>query len=180
MILLLQEETERALDEGYSALRVTGEMTWALRGLAGSNRLIEYEAKLNDFFLDSKCLAICQYDRRQFAPALLLDVLATHPIAVIGTEIFDNFYYMPPEDFLGPDPEVTKLNNWVNSLVERKQAEEVLRLERDKLETITRNIGIGLAIISKDYRTLWANKVLKEIFGEVEGKICHLTYRACA
>ena len=33
MIALLRAEIERALDEGYSALRVTGEMTWALRGL---------------------------------------------------------------------------------------------------------------------------------------------------
>ncbi|GAG34605.1 unnamed protein product, partial [marine sediment metagenome] len=68
MIALLQTETERALAEGYAALRVTGEMSWALRGLPGSERLIEYEAKLNEFFPGSKCLAICQYDRRAFDP----------------------------------------------------------------------------------------------------------------
>ncbi len=59
---------------------------------------------------------------------------------------------------------------------ERKQAEEVLRSEREKLEMVTQNIGAGLALISKDYQTLWANKVLKQIFGDVEGKTCYLTY----
>ena len=38
MIELLRSETELALAEGYEALRVTGEMTWALHGLPGSER----------------------------------------------------------------------------------------------------------------------------------------------
>jgi len=54
MIDLLGEETEKALDEGYDALRVTGEMTWVLRGRPGSDRLIEYENKLNRFFPSHK------------------------------------------------------------------------------------------------------------------------------
>jgi PAS domain S-box-containing protein len=61
-------------------------------------------------------------------------------------------------------------------ITEHKQVEEVLRIERDRLETVTQNAGVGLAIISKDYRTLWANEVLKQMFGDVEGKICYSTY----
>jgi PAS domain S-box-containing protein len=61
-------------------------------------------------------------------------------------------------------------------VTERKKAEERVFAERDRLETVTRGIGAGLAIISKDYRTLWANDVLKQIFGDVEGKICYSTY----
>ena len=99
MITLLRNETELALSEGYDALRVTGEMTWALRGLPGSERLMEYEAKLNEFLPGSKCLAICQYDKRRFDSPILLDVLTTHPIAIKGTEVFDNFYYSPPESY---------------------------------------------------------------------------------
>ena len=109
MIELLRAETEQALAKGYPALRVTGEMTWALRGLCGSERLIEYEARLNEFFRptaaagSSQCLAICQYDRRRFDPEVLLDVLRAHPIAVVGAEVYDNFYYIPPSEFLGHD-----------------------------------------------------------------------------
>ena len=49
MIELLKEATQQALDEGYPALRTTGEMTWALMGEPGSERLVEYEALLNNF-----------------------------------------------------------------------------------------------------------------------------------
>jgi hypothetical protein len=124
MIALIQTETERALAEGYPALRITGEMTWALRHLPGSDRLIEYESKLNKFLPGSRCLAICQYDRRRFDPDILLRVLSTHPIAVIGTEAYDNFYYMPPEDFLGPDLSTVTLRQWIRNLIAHKGAEE--------------------------------------------------------
>jgi len=127
MIALLRAETDQALAEGYATLRVTGEMSWALRGLPGSERLIEYEAKLNQFFPGSKCLAICQYDRRAFSASLLLDVLTTHPIAVVGTSVHDNLYYVPAAGLLGPDPQATRLRVWMEHLSERKRRNEALR-----------------------------------------------------
>lgn len=52
------------------------------------------------------------------------------------------------------------------------QIEEKLRQERDRLETITGNIGAGLAVISRAYKILWINKVLMEMVGQVEGQEC--------
>ena len=126
MLALLRAETEWALAEGYPALRVIGEMTWALRGLPGSERLIECEAKLNEFLPGSKCLAICQYDQRRFDPEVLLNVLRTHPVAVIGTQIYDNFHYMPPAELLGHDLPAAQLRHWVQNLAERERAEQQL------------------------------------------------------
>ena len=140
MIALLQDQTEQALNEGYSALRVTGEMTWALRDLSSSERLIEYEAKLNDFFHGSKCLAICQYDRRRFSTRLLLDILTTHPIACVGTEVFDNFYYMPPKDFLGSNREARMLNNWLDNLNRQMSLEETLKAREKELQFKASNL----------------------------------------
>ncbi len=111
MIGFLKVQTEQALEEGYVALRITGEMSWALEGLPGSDRLIEYEAKLHRFFEENRCLALCQYDRRRFPPELLLDVLRTHPLVVIGTGVYENFYYIPPE--LAAD----ELAHWLGNLV---------------------------------------------------------------
>ncbi|MBN1936812.1 MAG: MEDS domain-containing protein [Anaerolineae bacterium] len=126
MIALLRRETERALAEGYDALCVTGEMTWALRGCAGSERLIEYEHLLNDFLPGSRCVALCQYDQRCFDASVLLDVLRTHPVAVIGTALYDNFYYIPPQDLLGGTPEQAQLDHWLHTLAERKAMQDAL------------------------------------------------------
>lgn len=118
MIALLREETQKALDEGYTALRVTGEMTWALAGEPGSERLVEYEAKLNEFFPNSRCFAVCQYDRRRFDSEMLLDILHTHPQVLFGTDGFDNsrMYYVPPAAFLDADRQSAILDRWLQNL----------------------------------------------------------------
>jgi PAS domain S-box-containing protein len=61
-------------------------------------------------------------------------------------------------------------------ITEKKKIENDLKLERDKLEAVTENIGAGLGIISKDYQILWANKLLKQLNGECEGKKCYSTF----
>ncbi|MEM3378105.1 MAG: PAS domain S-box protein [Candidatus Bathyarchaeia archaeon] len=61
-------------------------------------------------------------------------------------------------------------------ITEQKKIENALKMERDKLEAVTENIGAGLAIISRDYRILWANRLMKQINGECEGKICYSTF----
>jgi len=164
MIALLRTETERALAEGYPALRITGEMTWALRGLPGSERLIEYEARLNEFFPGSKCLAICQYDRRRFEPALLLDVLATHPIAVVGTEFYENFYYMPPTEFLGRDLSAATLRHWLENLAERKRVEESLRRSEEAHRLLFEQSVDGIIIIAEG-RIVRANPAFCTLYG---------------
>jgi PAS domain S-box-containing protein len=165
MITLLRTETEQALAEGYAALRVTGEMTWALRGLPGSERLIEYEAKLNEFFPSSSCLAICQYDRQAFGADLLLDVLSTHPIAVVGTEVYDNFYYMPPAELLSHDPQAARLLHWVRNLAEGKRMVEALRESEEKYRDLHENAPIAYFSVGADGCVRSCNRRAEELLG---------------
>ncbi len=59
---------------------------------------------------------------------------------------------------------------------ERKKLEESSKSEQLKVNQVTKNIGVGLAIISRDFRTLWANDVLTRSFGKVEGEKCYFVY----
>lgn len=98
-INLLKTSTECALRDGYSALRVFGETTWALRGTSVS-QLIEYEIKVNEFLQGNKCMGICQYDRRLFDPALLLDVLAVHPNIISKMVVHKNSIHKTSSEIL--------------------------------------------------------------------------------
>jgi hypothetical protein len=121
MIALLAEETDTALAEGYTALRATGEMTWALAGEPGSERLVEYESRLNEFFPTKKCYAVCQYDRRRFDAEMLIDILQTHPKVLYGRDGFDNseMYFISNESFAGSDRQGAVLDTWLRNLSRR-------------------------------------------------------------
>ena len=53
-------------EAGFAGVRATGEMTWACRGLPGSERLIEYESRINTVVREYPLTAVCQYDARRF------------------------------------------------------------------------------------------------------------------
>ncbi len=134
MIRFLQDATEAAMAAGFSALRVTGEMTWALGGDPGAERLMEYESKLNYFFPDNPCLAICQYSRQRFSPEVILDVIRTHPLVVYGGAVCQNFYYVPPDQFLGPNQVGREVERLLTNVRDRERVENELRQARDELE----------------------------------------------
>jgi GAF domain-containing protein len=138
MIELLKDSVAGAKAEGYRALRVTGEMTWALAGEPGSERLVEYEAKLNRFFPGHDALAICQYDRRWFKPELIREVIATHPLVIYGDRVCRNFYYVPPDDFLGPHAADREVSRLLQHIEDRERHEEELRRSRDELTRVVR------------------------------------------
>jgi hypothetical protein len=71
---------DRVLREGYPALRLFGEMTWALRQWPGSEQLANYELAVNCLFPRSKLIALCQYDAEIFPPNLLEAVTRSHPL----------------------------------------------------------------------------------------------------
>ena len=82
MIARLKILLDHTLKEGYTGLRATGEMSWALRGWPGSDRLLEYEIKLNSLIAGSKCLALCQYHVPAFKASLLRNIRASHSVVL--------------------------------------------------------------------------------------------------
>lgn len=100
MLKGLESLYTESLGKGYPGVRVTGEMSWALKEIPGRERLIEYEARVNTILLEYPVTAICQYDARRFDGATLFDVLNVHPMMIVAGQVVHNPYYTPPETFL--------------------------------------------------------------------------------
>ena len=98
MIALLAETTDSALKSGFMGLRATGEMTWMFAGDPGSERMMEYEAMLNDFFPTHQASAVCQYNRDKFSNEQLISVFQTHPRVIYRNEIIVNPLYLSTGD----------------------------------------------------------------------------------
>jgi signal transduction histidine kinase len=148
MFSFWKEATDSAMSEGFSALRVTGETEWVVRGGRGLERWMEYESRLTHALSENNCSALCQYNRHCFPPQVILDVIRTHPVVIYRGTICRNLYYVPAEEFLGTNQserEVERLLTNIREredveralreqLTERRRAEEALRRSRDKLE----------------------------------------------
>ena len=98
MISRLYVAVKEALDAGFSGLCAAGDMCWVLEEADGTERLAEYEARLNRFYSENRALGLCLYNRRTIPATMLDHGLATHPvIRVEGPVLLRNPFYEEPE-----------------------------------------------------------------------------------
>jgi hypothetical protein len=97
---LLDQVLGRARQEGYRRTRGIGYMAWALRNRIRADDLMTYEARLNTMLTRYDDLIICAYDLSSSSGGVVLDVMRTHPAALIGGVLQQNPFYIPPEQML--------------------------------------------------------------------------------
>jgi signal transduction histidine kinase/DNA-binding NarL/FixJ family response regulator len=142
MMDLLRQTEQQALDDGFTGLRATWDMSWVLAGRAGAERLVEYEAHLNRFLAQSHSIVLCRYARSSSSAAMVQGALHTHPLAVLGDQLCPNAYYEPAEMVLGdrsPDERV----DWMIGQLRRA------RLGEEKLEEVTRRLSSQRAALER-------------------------------
>jgi hypothetical protein len=104
MLDIVSDFYETSLEEGYPGSRGTGEMTWALKGMADGRAkledLLEYEVKLTGILKEYPYTACCQYDARRFDGATIMDVLNVHPVMIVQGQLVKNPFYVNPQDYL--------------------------------------------------------------------------------
>jgi hypothetical protein len=86
------------LPASSNGARVAGEMTWATHQLPGTDRLVEYEGRVNDLLKEYPLTTLCQYDTRKFDGATIFELLNVHPVMIVHGQIMRNpFYATVPE-----------------------------------------------------------------------------------
>lgn len=143
MIEFLRATVESALKEGYTGMRVTGEMTWILGTDIHLDKLVEYETKLNHFFPKNKCIALCQYNLRRFSEEILREIIFTHPFVVVGGYICENFYYTPTEDYLSQKEHVLTVDAIIKQLIDRQVVEEKWKMNLEFLNSVQELTRVG-------------------------------------
>ena len=66
----------------------------------GANDFIEYESRLNYLVPRYEDPVICTYDLSQISASMAIDVLRTHPLAIIGNIVHENPFFVPPDTLL--------------------------------------------------------------------------------
>jgi CheY-like chemotaxis protein len=149
---------ERSLTEGFTGLRYAGEMQWALGPEPGCERLLEYEAGLNDIVPKLNLTGMCQYDRRQFSPETVRDAIRAHPVVVLSDGVRPNHFYEPPELLLNGHSADRRVE-WMLSRLrgeESVQPRPTIMIAEDDREI---RMGMMRALRAMGYRVVKAEDV---------------------
>lgn len=92
-----------AARQGFPRTRFVTHMEWALENGVILTDLLAYEAKANEIWLAGTGPinpVICAYDLTRFSGEVVVDVMRTHPMTIIDGILYENPYFVPPEDFV--------------------------------------------------------------------------------
>jgi hypothetical protein len=93
MLARLRDAWAQCQANGLAGARFAGEMTWALRGIPGSERILECESRINELVKEAPMTIMCQYDLNRFDGGMLYEVLNVHPVVIVGGHILRNPFY---------------------------------------------------------------------------------------
>ena len=87
-------------EKGFELTRFVGRMDWVREYSVGINELVEYETRLNRIWRKFNDPIICVYDLSTFNAGALVNILRTHPVAILGDVVAENPFFDPPEVIL--------------------------------------------------------------------------------
>jgi signal transduction histidine kinase len=128
----VQGNVQKAMEQGFSGLRVAVEMTWAPSAGVTLQDLVGWESLLNRLsYPGSKASFICMYNQSLLPSALIRKALYVHPVVVLGHQVCPNLFYQPPEIALENKSDEEKLI-WMVAQIKRTDLAEKALLHKTK------------------------------------------------
>jgi hypothetical protein len=100
MLTLVEEVLTESRRMGFPFTRWVADMGWALTGLPGVSDLAEYCTRLNYVTPKYDATILCTYDYAKFDVSAIIDVVRTHPAAIIGGILQENPFFVSADELL--------------------------------------------------------------------------------
>lgn len=100
MLDLVEEVLTGSKRLGFPFTRWVANMGWALTDVPGVTDLVEYCTRLNYITPKHDATILCTYDYAKFEVSAIIDVLRTHPAAIIGGILQENPFCVSPDELL--------------------------------------------------------------------------------
>jgi hypothetical protein len=96
------EAQARAQKHGYRKTRFIGHMEWVTDHMDRVDDLLLMEARWNAAQAQMPpAHVVCMYDLKRYRADTMLDVMRTHPQIIVGKAVYENPFYVSPEEFIG-------------------------------------------------------------------------------
>ena len=105
MLALIPAALESGVTLGFPLTRMIVHAETVLRDLSRVSEWIEFEARLNEVLPRYDDPVICAYDANLLNGAIAVDILRTHPVAIMGGLLHENPFFVPPQEFLRKAPQ---------------------------------------------------------------------------
>jgi hypothetical protein len=100
MLAAIEEMLNSCASQGYERTRLVAHPQWGAQGLPRTADWVEYEMSLNEMLEQHEDVVICTYDREALEPERVADALRSHPMLLIGGNLLENPFYVPPVELL--------------------------------------------------------------------------------
>ncbi|MEX2430596.1 MAG: MEDS domain-containing protein, partial [Dehalococcoidia bacterium] len=134
-----RELIRSALAPGFTGLWTAVDMTWALAPDISPEDLAVWESHWNRILRDIPVVLLCQCNRSRLSPETLHHELRTHPMAILGGHVYPNFFYEPPDVYLGRTDHRTRVD-WMVGQLRLASVAEAERKRRMRTEIMLREI----------------------------------------
>jgi hypothetical protein len=100
MMAGLDELLREHAASGKPPMRLVGQMGWVFSEPPGIEKLVAYEATVNELLNRGKTPTVCVYDVRRLSGSIMMDLLRAHPLTVMNGVLHENPFFTPPDEML--------------------------------------------------------------------------------
>jgi transcriptional regulator with GAF, ATPase, and Fis domain len=99
-ISMIEEMLTNGHEQGFKSIRAISHMEWMLQDWPGTERFLEYEARLNGVLSGYRDTVVCVYNCTRFDAQTVMDVLRSHPAVMISGVLHHNPFFIQPDELL--------------------------------------------------------------------------------
>lgn len=174
-VTIWKQTTQDALKEGFHAVRVVGEATFALGNPDLKDKLIYYENIINQkLFPHYPFKALCVYDKSLYPPEIIKAVINAHPIFYYNEQLFlENIHYVPPEVHFESKIH-GEVEIWLKNVKRNNENLLALKENEAKFRTMFEKAPVSYQSLDEDGNFIEVNETWLQILGyEKEEVIGH-------
>jgi two-component system, cell cycle sensor histidine kinase and response regulator CckA len=165
----------QATSSGFKGIRFAVEMTWTLGPDIGVSELEHWEASINTIFAPGFAgRIVCQYNRSRLSPEVMLVAFHTHPLLILGNNVYPNWFYEAPVILDGKSP-AAKVELMISVLERSRSAQQ------ERKELIENRVALAEAeVTKKKVENVLSVMPMAVYTCDAEGRITFFNERAAA
>ncbi len=168
-----KDESLKAVDQGFDALRVVGEATFALQRPELAGLLVHYENIINQVLFPSYPFkSLCAYEKDRYPPEIIKSAISAHPFFFYNDELFsDNIHYIPPDIYSRQSREQDEVSAWICNVRRNNENIRALRDSELRFRTLFEKAPMSYQSLDENGHFIDVNETWLNVLGYARDEV---------